>query len=79
MVSGTSSMDVKPTGYEVHLSFMVQKNSVGTSYLMEKIHYLRWNMSVVHVRMCTSAQQGQEPTNLELQEEDHLLATINIY
>ena len=24
-----------------------------------------------HIRMHTSAQQGQEPTNLELQEEDH--------
>ena len=32
MVSGTSSMGVKTTGYEVHLSFMVRGNSVGTSY-----------------------------------------------
>ena len=32
VVSGTSSTGVKTTGYEVHLSFMVQGNSVGTSY-----------------------------------------------
>ena len=32
VVSGTSSTGVKTTGYEVHLSFMVRGNSVGTSY-----------------------------------------------
>ena len=32
VVSGTSSTGVKTTGYEMHLSFMVRGNSVGTSY-----------------------------------------------
>ena len=32
VVSSTSSVGVKTTGYEVHLSFMVRGNSVGTSY-----------------------------------------------
>ena len=39
--------------------------------LLEKICYIRWNTSEEHTRMHMSAQQGEEPTNLELQEKDH--------
>ena len=40
VVSGTSSTGVKTTGYEVHLSFMVRGNSVGTSYPRPEPHIL---------------------------------------
>ena len=51
---------------EVHGRQQVDNMSV-----LEKMHYHRQNTSVEYIRMRTSAQLGQDPTNLELQEEDH--------